>query len=162
MRVALLLPHFTNVGAFAGQERVMSVIKKSSGLVAVFLGMFVSSARAQEMFIVRVPFPFVVRGDQLPAGRYDVTVDNGLLFIRNADRGSGVFATTFGAGGGDPAGDKPALVFVRRESDYVLSQIWESSTEGRALPGLTTVEHHAEAQPVASDGPTVVLAGIWK
>ena len=137
----------------------MSVIKKSSGLVAVFLGMFVSSARAQEMFVVRVPFPFVVHGEQLPAGRYDVTVDGSVLLIRNADHGAGVFATTFGAGGGDPAGDKPALVFVRHESDYVLSQIWESSTEGRALSGLSAVEHHAEAQP---DGPTVVLAGIWK
>jgi hypothetical protein len=137
----------------------MSVIKKSSGLVAVFLGMFVSSARAQEMIVVRVPFPFVIHGEQLPAGRYDVTVDGSVLLIRNADHGAGVFATTFSAGGGDPAGDKPALVFVRRERDYVLSQIWESSTEGRALAALSAIEHHAEAQP---DGPTVVLAGIWK
>ena len=137
----------------------MSVIKKSSGLVAVFLGMFVSSARAQETIVVRVPFPFVVRGEQLAAGRYDVIVDSGVLLIRNADRGAGVFATTFGAGGGDPAGDNPALVFVRGERGYVLSQIWESSTEGRALVGVSAVEHHAEAQ---SDGPTVVVAGIWK
>jgi hypothetical protein len=137
----------------------MSVLKKSSGLVAVFLGMFVSSARAQEMFVVRVPFPFAVHGEQLAAGRYDVTVDGGVLMIRNADHGAGVFATTFGAGGGDPAGDKPALVFVRHEGHYMLSQIWESSNEGRALAGLPMGEHHAEAQP---DGPTVVLAGIWK
>jgi hypothetical protein len=137
----------------------MSVIKKSSGLVAVFLGLFVSSVRAQEMIVVRVPFPFVVRGEQLAAGRYDVTVEGGVILIRNADQGAGVFATTFGAGGGDPAGDKPALVFVRGERGYVLSQIWESSTEGRVLAGVSAVEHHAEAQ---SDGPTVVVAGILK
>jgi len=136
----------------------MSVIKKSSVLVAVFLGMFVSPARAQEMFVVHVPFPFAVHGDQLPAGRYDVTIDGGILSIRGAEHNhSGVFATTFGAGGGDPAGDKPALVFIRHESEYVLSQVWESSDEGRALLGQSVVEHHAEAQP-ASDGTTVVLA----
>jgi hypothetical protein len=136
----------------------MSVIKKSSVLVAVFVGMFVSSARAQEMIVVRVPFPFVVHGDELPAGRYDVTIDNSILSIRDADHArSGVFAVTFGVGGGDPAGDKPALVFVRHENKYVLAQVWESGDEGRALPGQSVVEHHAEVQPAASDGTTVVL-----
>jgi hypothetical protein len=136
----------------------MSVIKKSSVCVAVFLGMFVSVARAQEKIVVRVPFPFMVHGEQLPAGRYDVTIDGGVLAIRGAEHNhSGVFATTFGAGGGDPAGDKPALVFIRHENEYLLSQVWESSDEGRALAGLSAsaVEHHAEAQ---SDGTTVVIA----
>ena len=137
----------------------MSVIKKSSVLVAVFLGMFVSSARAQEMIVVQVPFPFIVRGEQLPAGRYDVTIDGGILAIRGAEHNhSGVFATTFGAGGGDPAGDRPALVFTKHESAYVLSQVWESSTEGRALVERPAVEHHADAEPGAGDGITVVLA----
>src|SRR5258707_8576350 len=100
----------------------MSVIRKSSVCVAVFLGMFVSSARAQEKIVVKVPFPFVVHNEQLPAGRYDVTIDNGVLAIRGAEHNhSGVFATTYGAGGGDPAGDKPALVFIRHKSEYVLS-----------------------------------------
>jgi hypothetical protein len=137
----------------------MSVIKKSSVLVAVFVGMFVSSSRAQEMLVVKIPFAFVVHGDQMPAGRYEVTFDNGILAIRGAEHNhAGVFATTFGAGGDDPAGDKPALVFIRHESEYVLSQVWESSDEGHVLPGLSALERHAEALPAASDVTTVVLA----
>ena len=137
----------------------MSVIKKSSVLVAVFVGMFVSSARAQEMFVVKVPFAFDVHGEQMPAGRYEVTIDNGILAIRGAEHNhAGVFTTTCGAGGDDPAGDKPALVFIRHDSEYVLSQVWESSDEGQAVPGQSAVEHHAEAQPAASGGTIVVLA----
>ena len=35
--------------------------------------------------------------------------------------------------GDDPAGNQPALVFLRLENEYRLSQIWESTTVGREL-----------------------------
>jgi hypothetical protein len=140
----------------------MSVIKKSSVLVVVFLGMFVGSARAQETVVANVPFPFFVQSDQLPAGRYEVRIDGGVLYVRRADTGAGVFAVTFRAGGGDPAGDKPSLVFTHHDSDYVLSQVWESRSDGLVVVEPAVRERHAEARPLPSDGSIVVVAANWK
>ena len=134
----------------------MSVIKKSSVLVAVFLGMFVGSARAQERVAVNVPCPFVVQCDTLPAGRYDLSIDGGILLIRRHDTGSGVFATTFRAGGSDPAGETPALVFTKHDTQYELSQVWEDGSDGLVVVEPPIRERHAEALP--SDGTIVVVA----
>src|SRR5476651_493080 len=98
----------------------MSLIKKSSVLVAVILGMFAGSARAQETIDVKVPFPFVVRGDELPAGRYDVVVHNGILSIRGMDNSAKIIALTLPADGRDPAGNQPSLVFLRYENQFLL------------------------------------------
>ena len=134
----------------------MSVIKKSSVLVAVFLGVFVGLARAQERVAVNVPFPFVVQRDTLAAGRYDLSIDGGILLIRRHDTGAGVFATTFRAGGTDPAGEQPALVFTRHDNQYELSQVWEDGADGLVVVEPPIREQHAEAMP--SDGAIVVVA----
>ena len=140
----------------------MSVIKKSAVLVAGFLGMFVGSARAQETVVVKVPFSFVVRGEEFPAGRYDITIESGNLAIRGMDNGSGIFALTLPAGGRDPVGSQPALVFTRHENEYLLTQVWESPTVGLELWERSVVRRRAEAQPVGSDAPTVVVAANWR
>jgi hypothetical protein len=136
----------------------MRTFKRSTVLAAAFVGLFVGSARAQEVVIAKVPFPFVVRGNEFPAGRYQLTDDSGILTIRGMDTGSGSFALTQPADGRDPVGDQPALVFNRYENGYVLSQVWESGTEGVTFPGQSTVLHRADGHPVASNTSTVVLA----
>src|SRR4029077_14612751 len=42
------------------EREIMSLIKSSSVLAAVFVGLFAGSARAQEEIDVKVPFSFVV------------------------------------------------------------------------------------------------------
>jgi len=54
------------------QEEVMRTMKMSSVLAVAFVGMFVGTAHAQETMVARVPFPFVVRGEEFPAGSYEV------------------------------------------------------------------------------------------
>jgi len=86
---------------------------------------------------VRVPFPFELHGQTLPAGHYLVTSDgNGVVEIEGV-RGTraGMFAMTTPASGHDPAGEKPALTFQRVETQYRLSTIWASGTEGFAIAG---------------------------
>ena len=115
----------------------MIAIKKSSVFAAVFLGMFVSSARAQGIITVKVPFRFVVNHEEFPAGQYDIrTVGSAgaVISIEGMNNRSFAFALTMPAYGDDPEGDQPALVFKRYENEYRLSQIWESSTEGREIP----------------------------
>jgi hypothetical protein len=77
---------------------------------------------------------------------------------------AGGFALTNPVERGNPAGDQPALVFTRYENGYRLSQIWESGTEGRELPGLRAGKKSARAEmPVSpSEGAIYVLAANWK
>jgi hypothetical protein len=135
----------------------MSLITKSSVLVAVFLGMGVGSARAQERVVAKIPFPFVVTGKEFPAGRYAFsTDDHNVLLIRSADDRLERFALVHAAAGRDPAGSEPALVFIHYENEYLLSQIWESGADGLALPKEPDASKHsgADAQPL----PSVVVA----
>jgi hypothetical protein len=119
--------------------------------------MFAGSARAQEAVVAKVPFAFVVRGQEFPAGRYYLTNEEGLLTVRGLDSREGIFAMTTPAGGTDPIGDQPALVFVRYEKTYRLSQVWDSSSEGLAVQEPSAVLRRASA---ATGAPIVVAANV--
>ena len=147
----------------------MSAIRKSFGLIAVFLGMFVSSAHAEGLVTVKVPFPFIVGHKEFPAGQYDIrnVEDIGSVMSiegEGTNNRSVAFVLTMPAAGGDPAGNEPALVFVRHENTYRLSEIWESGAEGRALQGLPAGEKtaRAETQSGSSDARAYVLAASTK
>ena len=128
---------------------------KTCVLAAALLGMCAGSAYAQEMVVARVPFPFAVRGQQFAAGRYSISTEEGVVTIRGINTSGGAVALTVPTGGQDPIGDQPALVFVRYENEYRLSQVWPSSTEGLAVQDPAVVQHRAS---IASETPTVVVA----
>jgi hypothetical protein len=131
--------------------------KRSAALAVVFVGMFVGSARAQETVVVRVPFSFVVRGEECPAGRYNITTEEGMIVIRGIDNSAGIYAMATPADGSDPIGVQPALVFVPYQNTRRLSHIWQSSQEGFALEEPSGVPRHATAAPGA---PIVVAASV--
>jgi hypothetical protein len=165
--MAFLLPAMVNISAFLRQERVMSAIKRSSVFAAVFLGMFVSSARAQGTITVKVPFPFVVNHEEFPAGQYDIRTVGSVgtvISIEGMNNRSFAFALTVPTVGRDPEGDQPVLVFKRYENGYRLSQIWESSAEGRELPGPSAAPETArvETQTEPSEGQAQVVEATWK
>jgi hypothetical protein len=115
----------------------MSTIKQSAVLAAALVGLVAGSASAQETVVAKVPFPFVVRGESFPAGRYEIrTSGDGIVSIRSSDTKSSIVAITIPADGRDPLGDRPSLVFTRHEKVYRLSQIWEDGTDGRELAPL--------------------------
>jgi hypothetical protein len=132
----------------------MKAIRASVVLAVGFLGIFAGPARAQQIIVVKVPFSFVVRGKEMPAGRYEVTADAGVLTIRGTDNSSNDFALTMPADGRDPIRDEPSLVFVKRENQNLLSQIWESPTEGLAIPGSPVVPKHDRA---AIQSPSLIV-----
>jgi hypothetical protein len=135
----------------------MRRIRTSAVLAAALLGMCVGSARAQETVEAKVPFAFVVRGQEFPAGRYDIiSNDEGMIMIRGIDNGGGGVAMTSPAGGNDPIVDQPSLVFIRHDNKYRLSQIWESSSEGLAVQEPRVAPRGASA---ASGAPIDVAAG---
>lgn len=139
----------------------MRTIKTSAVLAAAFVGLLAGSASAEDTVVVKVPFPFVVHGEQFAAGRYEIRGDgDGVLAIRSMDKGAAIFTLSSPANGSDPAGDRPALVFTREENQYELSQVWDTRSDGRALemPSGHHKAGQAEAQPATSDAQTVVLA----
>ena len=146
----------------------MSVIKKSSVFAAAFLGLFVSSARADGIVTVNVPFPFVVNHQQFPAGEYEIrNVENteSVVSIEGMNNRATTFALTIPLAGIDPVGNQPALVFEKYEKEYRLTEIWESNTTGREFPGRRSIHDktaRAEPRDALSDGDVYVIAANWK
>jgi hypothetical protein len=145
----------------------MSVIRKASVFAAVLLGFCVSSARAQGIITVKVPFPFVAGEKKFPAGQYEIrSIDGAASVIAiegMTDPSSFGFVMTHEADGSDPAGDEPSLVFTRYENQYRLAEIWDSKTEGRELPDFSTQhEARADTQGGLLKAQEFVLAANWK
>ena len=134
----------------------MTTFKKSAVLAAAFVGLFAGSARAQETVVVNVPFSFAVRGEEFPAGRYDVTTEEGMVTIRGINNRAEIVTMTLPASGRDPAGQLPALVFVRHADEYQLSQVWETSDDGFAIPEPSP-SHRTKGKPIAAATPAVVI-----
>ena len=110
-----------------------SKLMKAGGLMVACIVLATGSARASTLD-VKVPFPFVVHGQTLPAGRYSVTDDGAVVQFRG-EKGdhANMFVLTIPASGHDPAGNSPALTFRRYENQYLLTGIWESRTVGRDI-----------------------------
>jgi hypothetical protein len=110
-----------------------SVVQKSVLLAGAFLICAGANASASwNVMEIKVPFPFVVNGDTLPAGRYSVEQENGsaVLIRGEKDNTAAVVVMTASATGQDPSGTEPTLTFKRYENQYRLASVWESRTEG--------------------------------
>src|SRR5947209_18474763 len=108
----------------------MRTFKSYATLAEAFVGLFVGLVRAQETMVAKIPFSFVVHGEEFSPGRYHVSNEGRMLTIRGMDNDAGMFALTLPADGRDPAGDQPVFVFTRYENEYRLSEIWTSNAEG--------------------------------
>jgi hypothetical protein len=112
----------------------MRTILKNTVLTAgAMLLCAAGTAGADTLFEAKVPFPFVVNGRTLPAGKYRVQRDemrSTVFLIRNEQHHHpAAFVAVVPDSGKDPAGSHPALTFIRDEKEYRLSGIW-SSDEG--------------------------------
>ena len=118
-----------------------SIMTKSVVLAGAFVLVAGAAANAamSDVVEVKVPFSFVANGQSFPAGQYMVERDDlssSVLLIRG-EKGNHTAAlvATIPAGGHDPAGTVPTLVFKRGENQYRLSSVWESGEEGWTVNG---------------------------
>jgi hypothetical protein len=116
-----------------GRSVMGSKLMRAGALTAACMMLATGSALASTVE-VKVPFPFVVRGQTLPAGWYSVNDDGGVVEMRG-EKGTHAIAyfLTIPANGHDPAGNTPALTFRRNEHQYLLTGIWESASQGREI-----------------------------
>jgi hypothetical protein len=131
-----------------------TTLKTSLAVAAAFVGLFAGTSSAQDVLNANIPFSFVVGHEEYPAGRYRLTTGHPVLMIRGRDNDTGMVAMTDPAGGRDPKGDEPVLVFDRYEKTYRLTEIWNSETQGASL---VTRHHHESEQPVASSTGRVLI-----
>jgi hypothetical protein len=116
---------------------------------------------AQTRVVAKIPFDFIVHGHEFPAGTYEVRFSDsadGIALIDNLKSNAAMFTITVPAGGSDPAGEQPALVFDHRENRYVLAQIWESRREGELVPGTDARRSESRSRAGAGVDDTIVLA----
>jgi hypothetical protein len=104
--------------------------------VAALLAGSAQTARADETIVAKIPFAFVVRGMELPAGDYTITRDDtnrDLIVIAKAQgpRLTFVLTQTGDADGPDP---QPKLEFERVGGLMYLSQITLGRGDVRDIP----------------------------
>ena len=109
----------------------MTTTIKRAALAAAVLLLGAAGAARAESLDVKVPFPFVVHRQTLPAGDYRVDTDGPVVLLRgeHGNKTSIIF-TTMPARGQDPAGDVPVLTFTHGEAQYRLADIWQSASRG--------------------------------
>jgi hypothetical protein len=78
-----------------------------------------------------VPFEFVVNGKELPAGRYQVSIQNSVLIVRGYAVG-GAVTVTDALASREETGAR--LVFHRYGDRHVLREAWGGRYSGRAVP----------------------------
>ncbi len=104
-------------------------------VVAVVFTALAGTAHAGERTIMKVdvPFPFLAGHEVMPSGSYNLLAEDGtsLIWVQGAESHPHVaIVFTSTAGGTDPSGDQPTLVFTRYEGQLRLKQIWLSDEEG--------------------------------
>ena len=75
---------------------------------------------------VKVPFPFIVGDQTLPAGEYRIQRDDfsTALMIRSEHGAASAILNTRPATTAAPSGEQPALQFKHVENKYLLSNVW--------------------------------------
>lgn len=102
--------------------------------LALFVTTFaVASAHAQNAgnnLRVTIPFDFVIGGKTLPAGDYDVRMEDSrtMMKIQHLEQSTGAFVLVHPVQGLD-AQNRSKLIFRKYGNEYFLSQVW---TAGRA------------------------------
>ena len=136
----------------------MKKLNVISGIVLAAAAIVVgsaSAAQAEERVDVKVPFAFIVNGEQLPAGTYDVMeMSDGpnVLIIRSADGRNAVSMLTIPSSSSNEESD-PKLLFEMIDNQHVLVGIDYGDGESRQLASNTS----------KADQPVVTTAhgGNW-
>jgi hypothetical protein len=116
----------------------MVSIKGGAAVLAAAFLVLASHAAQAATVEAKVPFPFVVNGKTMPAGRYLVEYEGGTGVVQILGEGSNyasMFAMAVPASGHDPAGEQPSLTFKKGETLYRLTSIWQSGDTGRTITG---------------------------
>ena len=121
----------------------MKKLNAISGIILAAAAMAVgsaSAAQAQDRIDAKVPFAFLVNGEQLPAGTYEVremSEGSGVLTIESTDGQKAASIMTIPSSSSNEEGD-PKLVFDTINNQHVLVGIDYGDGEGRQIVSKTS------------------------
>jgi len=111
----------------------MRAVMMSSGLAAMVMAATVAQAAPAPRQEVKVPFAFVVNGQELPAGTYTVRQDDAeesALLIQG--QGASVYVMTAPVSRSATPQDT-SVVFAKDGNRYRLAEIWNDEGDGLAI-----------------------------
>ncbi len=125
----------------------------SSAVIALA---FISTASAQSMR-VDVPFAFKAGNQTLPAGKYEVNLNQAAqrVTLSKLDGHFNCYLTVKGFNG-SPATERGSLVFNQYGSSYFLSKVKSPTAGGAELFTSRAEREYSKAQPEAK--PSLVIA----
>ena len=123
---------------------------------ALLLAASACIAQTKGDVVAIIPFPFVVAGHTLPAGRYIVSPMNQNIVRVHESTGPGMLVSTNAAKRHGPD-DSSKLVFHRYESTYFLSQVWITGSDRGREVRRSDAELELAAKSMQK-GNTVVVA----
>jgi hypothetical protein len=123
---------------------------------ALLLAASACIAQTPGSVVAVIPFPFVVAGRTLPAGRYIVSPVNDNILRIHESMGPGVMVLT-NAAQRSHSDTSSKLVFHGYQGTYFLSQVWTTGNE-RGREVLRSPEEREMATKMMQKGKTVVAA----
>ena len=123
---------------------------------ALLLAASACIAQTKGDVVAVIPFPFVVAGHTLPAGRYIVSPMTQNILRIHESMGPGILVPTNSAQR-SVSDNSSKLVFHRYENTYFLSQVWITGIEGGRELRPSSAEREMAAKTLQK-GNTVVVA----
>ena len=123
---------------------------------ALLLAASACIAQTNRDVVAIIPFPFVVAGHTLPAGRYIASPMNQNTLRLHESTGPGMLVST-NAAQRPRSDDSSKLVFHRYESTYFLSQVWATGSDRGREVSPSNAEREMAAKSIQK-GNTVVVA----
>lgn len=115
--------------------KLRNAVLAASAMLACAAGP--AQASTTGVLTANVPFSFVVNGQSLPAGKYDIERDDlaPILLIRNVHTKRSVIVETIPEYERQHVKSRPVLTFSRHENEYRLVSIQQSTGDGWELMG---------------------------
>ena len=121
---------------------------------ALLLAASACIAQTKGEVVAVIPFPFVVAGHTLPAGRYIVSPMTQNILRIHESMGPGILVPT-NAAQRSVSDNSSKLVFHRYESTYFLSQVWITGNDRGREVGRSTAEREMAAKTKQKDNAVV-------
>jgi hypothetical protein len=136
----------------------MKSMLKFFGVVTLALAFAAPHASAQsskKRVVLKAPFSFTIENQEIPAGIYWITLQDGWLKMQTADGQAVISVLTL------PTEDnvreaKARAIFHRYHNRYFLSQVWLASSDR----GRQTLESHEEQRSRKFEAPQAIVVQL--
>jgi len=138
----------------------MKTVNHIALLLAAAIG--TTGLYAQNKVVANVPFDFTVKGQKMPAGKYEVTRDFAkpdTIQLSSLDEGRSVLLVTYRAMQTEPGTAAPRMVFNQYGDRYFFSELWTSDgIESRTSP--SKLEQELKASETSKPAPKITVAAV--